>query len=268
MSDRVINVAVLGASGRMGQAIVGAMRNVEPLNLSGALASMGNAELGKDAGLSQQLVTGIELTADTRQALDGADVAIDVSLPGATEQLLKACVAASCPLVIGTTGLSDEQKSQIDQASDSIPILPAANFSKGICVLAALLEQVVTVLGPDWDVEITESHHRGKRDAPSGTALALGEQIAAARGRNLADLISYRSADSEPAGGGFIGMRSIREGDTAGEHRIEFCGKGEKLELLHRANDQEAFARGALAAALWLAGREPGLYGMADVFEL
>lgn len=293
MSDKPIKVAVLGASGRMGQAIIrevyarrsftirigaepepatkaaekirAARRN---FSVSGALVSDENTALGRDVGGLVHMEIGVEFTADASQALIGADVAIDVATPGATDALLEACVGQGVPLVIGTTGLDDEQLAKVEAASEQIPALLAANFTKGICVLAAVLEQVVEVLGPDWDAEISESHHRGKKDVPSGTALALGEQIAAGRGRKLADLVSYRSPETGQAKAGQIGMHSIRAGDMAGEHRILLSGMGEQLELLHRATDRAAFARGALAAAAWLAGRKAGLYGMADVFGL
>jgi 4-hydroxy-tetrahydrodipicolinate reductase len=201
--------------------------------------------------------------------LHGAQVAIDFTLPAALEANLAACRKAGTALVIGTTGLSDAQLKSIERASHEIPVVYGRNMSVGMNVFMHFVAEAATALGPDYDVEIVEAHHRHKVDAPSGTALALGESVAKARGRKLDDLaVRTRDGKIGPRVPGTIGFSVIRGGSIVGDHTVMFIGPDERLEFTHRAAERRAFALGALRAARWLAGRAPGLYTMADVLDL
>jgi 4-hydroxy-tetrahydrodipicolinate reductase len=264
------NVAVLGVSGRMGRCLVRALRDCEDLVLTGALASPTSAALGRDAGeVAQAGPVAVEVTADRTRALDKAAVAIDFTLPEAVEENLAAAAGAGIPVVIGITGLDAARHAAIRKASATLPVLVAPNMSLAVNLLFGLAGRAAAALPADYDIEILEAHHRHKADAPSGTALRLGEIVAGARDGRLADLAVYnrlgKSADRTP---GTIGFSSQRAGDIVGEHHVLFAGTGESLELVHRATDRMTFAYGALAAARWLVGRPPGLYGMADVLGL
>lgn len=264
------NVAVLGVSGRMGRCLVKALRESEDLVLSGALASATSAALGRDAGeVAQAGPMAVEVTADRERALDKAAVAVDFTLPEAVEDNLAAAGAAGIPVVIGITGLDAQRHAAIRKASATLPVLVAPNMSLAVNLLFGLAGRAAAALPADYDVEILEAHHRHKADAPSGTALRLGEIVAGARNGRLADLAVYsRLGKSAGRAPGTIGFASQRAGDIVGEHRVLFAGTGESLELVHRATDRMTFAHGALAAARWLVGRPPGLYGMADVLGL
>lgn len=264
------NVAVLGVSGRMGRCLVRALREDPELVLSGALASATSAALGRDAGdVAETGPVAVEVTADRRRALTGAAVAIDFTLPEALGDNLEAVSALNIPLVIGTTGLAEEQHAAIRRASAALPVLVAPNLSLGVNLLFALVGQAAAALPGSYDIEILEAHHRHKVDAPSGTALRLGEIACGARDQALAGHAVYgrvgRTGERTP---GTIGFASLRGGDIVGEHHVLFAGTGEALELTHRATDRMTFAHGALAAARWLIGRPPGLYGMADVLGI
>ena len=196
-------------------------------------------------------------------------MAIDFTLPAATESNLRACVESGTALVIGTTGLEDRQQKAIEKAAHEIPIVYARNMSVGVNVFMELVARAAGALGEDYDVEISEAHHRHKVDAPSGTALALGERIAAARGRKLADLAVYtREGRTGPRVPGTIGFAVVRGGNIVGEHTVRFIGSEEQVEFSHEAGDRRTFARGAVRAARWAAGQAPGLYTMADVLSL
>lgn len=268
-------IAVLGISGRMGQSLVRALQ--EPaalalgLRLSGALASSGSPYLGQDAGTpSQGPVTGVAITADRAQALIGATVAIDFTLPAALHDNLAACVAAGVPVVVGTTGLDLPAEDAMAAAAARISVLHAPNMSLGVNLLLELVAQAAAALPADYDIEIFEAHHKHKLDAPSGTAVRLGQVAANARGSSLAASAVYvREGQTGPRPPGAIGFSTVRAGDIVGEHTVLFCGTGERLELGHRATDRLTFARGALRAAQWLAvERGPGLYSMRDVLGL
>ena len=268
-------IAVLGISGRMGQALVRALQ--EPaaqalgLRLSGALASSGSPFLGQDAGApSQAPVTGIAITADRAQALAGAAVAIDFTLPAALHANLTACVAVGVPVVVGTTGLDLPAENAMATAAFLIPVLHAPNMSLGVNLLLELVAQAAAALPADYDIEIFEAHHKHKLDAPSGTAVRLGQVAANARGSSLAASAVYvREGQTGARPPGAIGFATVRAGDIVGEHTVLFCGTGERLELGHRATDRLTFARGALRAAQWLAAESgPGLYSMRDVLGL
>jgi 4-hydroxy-tetrahydrodipicolinate reductase len=229
-----------------------------------------DAILGQDLGiLAGQEALGIAATSDPAALLDAADVVVDFTVPSATRHLTNLAAEQGTALVIGTTGLDRSDQQAIEAASARIPILQAANFSIGVNLLLGLTEQTARRLGPGYDIEILEMHHRMKIDAPSGTALALGE--AAARGRDAAldDLrLSLRDGITGARPAGRIGFASLRGGDVAGDHSVIFAGIGERIELTHKASNRRVFAEGAIRAALWLAGKPAGLYGMRDVLGL
>ena len=244
MSASQLQVAVFGASGRMGRAVIAVVEESADAAVKGTATSSG----------------------DPAAALRGADVAIEFALPQATAANLAACVAAKRPLVIGTTGHDEPQRDQIAAAAREIAIVMAPNMSLGVNLLLKLVELTAGKLDAGYDIEIFEAHHRNKKDAPSGTALALGEAAAAGRGVKLSDVAEHPRDGIGPARArGAIGFSVVRGGDIVGDHTVTFAGVGERLELTHRASDRLAFARGAVLAARWLVGRPPGLYSMQDV---
>jgi 4-hydroxy-tetrahydrodipicolinate reductase len=265
----VINVAILGATGRMGRALLDALAERSDCALSGALASPASRARGIDIGVHHgKSPTGVIVTTDRARALLDANVAIDFTLAPAVAANVEACVERRLPLVLGTTGLEDGTLAQLRVASRVIPLLHAPNMSVGITVLLRLADEAARALGRDYDVEISDIHHRHKRDAPSGTALKLGETIAQARG----DAFDAAAARARVASGaapraGEIGFTSVREGDHVGEHTVRFSGGGETVSLSHRATDRLTYARGAVRAAAWLVRQPPSLYGMADVIS-
>lgn len=261
---------MLGAAGRMGQAILGCIAESAEFELSGAVTGIGDSALGRDAGEHAGLAAfGVPLTDDRAQALHGAQVAIDFTLPTALEANLKACTEAGTALVIGTTGLAERQLKLLEGASHQIPIVYGRNMSVGMNVFIHFVAAAARSLGEDYDVEIREAHHRHKVDAPSGTALALGEAVAHARGRQLEELaVRTRDGHIGPRVPGTIGFSVVRGGNIVGDHEVLFIAPDEQVEFRHRASDRRAFALGALRAAQWLAGRAPGLYTMADVLDL
>ena len=266
----MINVAVLGVSGRMGRCLVRAIRESEDMTLSGALASPDSASLGRDAGeVAQAGPVAVEVTSDRDRAFANAAIAIDFTLPEAIADNLAAAAARRIPIVIGTTGLDAERHALIRRASEKLPVLVAPNMSLAVNLFFSLVGSAAAALPGDYDIEIVEAHHRHKADAPSGTALRLGEIAAGARNTTLGTVGVYgRAGSATTRSPGAIGFASVRAGDIVGEHHVLFAGSGETLELVHRATDRMTFAHGALAAARWLAGRQPGLYGMADVLGL
>ena len=266
----MINLAVLGATGRMGQAILGCLTESKNFRLSGAVTHVGDPALGRDAGEFAGLAPlGVPLTDDRAQALHRARVAIDFTLPAALEANLQACREAGTPVVVGTTGLSAQQQNLLEQSSRDIPVVYGRNMSVAMNVFIHFVGRAAAALGEDYDVEIVEAHHRNKVDAPSGTALELGEAVAAARKRKLAQLaVKARDGQIGPRVPGTIGFSSIRGGNIVGDHTVMFIAPDERVEFTHSAAHRRAFALGALRAASWLAGRAPGLYSMADVLDL
>lgn len=257
-------VAILGVTGRMGRALLAAIDETPGTILAGASASAHSAAVGQDVGIAVGgLTRGVEVAGSAAAAIGSAAVAIDFTLPAATAGNLEACVAAHCPLVIGTTGLDDSLREHIARAAARIPIVCAPNMSLGVNLLLELIEQAARKLDEDYDIEIFEAHHRHKKDAPSGTALALGAAAAAGRGVELTSVAQHDRQGARPRG--TIGFAVFRGGDVVGEHTVTFAGRGERIELTHRASDRLAFARGALTAARWLVARAPGLYSMRDV---
>ena len=263
-------IGVIGCAGRMGRMLIADIVASEGCGLSGGLARSGSACLGQDLGeLAGIGRIGLAAAADARQVLRDSDVVIDFTTPDATASLATLAAELGRPIVIGTTGLSGEQESAIRRAAERVPVVWAANTSLGINLLLGLVEQVAARLGPEWDIEIVEMHHRGKVDAPSGTALALGRTAAAARGA-VFDEVAQRGRDgmTGPRKAGAIGFAALRGGDNIGEHHVIFAGLGESLELTHRATNRAIYAKGAVRAARWLVTRPPGLYGMKEVLGL
>jgi 4-hydroxy-tetrahydrodipicolinate reductase len=247
MSGRDLQVAIFGASGRMGRAVIAAVEEGSGVAVNSTTTSSG----------------------DPAAALRGADVAIEFALPQATAASLAACVAAKRPLVIGTTGHDDAQRAQIASAARDIAIVMAPNMSLGVNLLLKLVELTAGKLDASYDIEVFEAHHRNKKDSPSGTALALGAAAAAGRAVKLSEVAEYArhgAGGSRPRGA--IGFSVFRGGDVVGDHTVTFAGTGERIELTHRASDRAAFARGAVQAARWIVGRPPGLYSMQDVLGL
>ena len=266
----MLKVAVLGAAGRMGRAVLSCIFEADDLTLVGAVTETGDSLVGRDAGeLVGASSAGVPLTDERSHGLQAAQVAIDFTLPAVTDANLRACVEHGAAIVIGTTGLEERQRKAMEKAAHEIPIVYARNMSVGVNVFMELVARAAQALGDGYDVEIAESHHRHKVDAPSGTALALGERIAGARGRKLDELAVYeRHGTTGPRVPGTIGFSVVRGGNVVGEHSVRFIGAEEEVEFFHRAADRKMFARGALRAARWAAGRAPGLYSMADVLGL
>jgi 4-hydroxy-tetrahydrodipicolinate reductase len=265
----VQGVAIFGVTGRMGQSLVRVLRDSPPpLRLSGALASASSSRLQCDAA-TEGPPTGVTVSADPEVALRNAVVALDFSTPLRLGAHASACVARRVPLLVGATGFDAATRELLESAALSIPVLIAPNTSVGVGVLRHLVGLAAAALGESFDVEISEAHHRLKRDAPSGTALDLGEAVAQARGTALEDLAVYdRHGVCEPRKPGSVGFSVVRAGDIVGEHTVTFASAGERIELTHRATERIVFARGALKAAEWLIGRPAGLYDMRNVLGL
>ncbi len=262
-------IAVLGANGRMGQAVIRLLAGHPTLRLRAALTERGHPGLGGDVGTLAGLpALGVHLSDDLGE-LARCRVAIDFSVPAATGAHLAACQAAGCGLVLGTTGLDAAQSAAVDAAARHIPVIYSRNMSLGVAVLTELATTAARLLGPDFDVEITEAHHRDKKDAPSGTALQLGEAVASARGAVLDEVAIHARHGLGPARPrGAIGFASIRGGAIVGEHAVIYAGDEEVLTLSHHASDRALFARGAIRAAAWLCGRKPARYTLRDVLGL
>jgi len=258
---------VSGAAGRMGKRIISLATETGEFDIMGAVERQDHPDVGKDAGLVAGMQPiNVELGSTYP---DGGDVVIDFSQPAAAEKTIDYCTENSAALVLGTTGLSDEQRKKIETASEKIPVICATNMSVGMNVLFSLVGKVASMLGDEYDIEIIEQHHRFKKDAPSGSALTLAENICKATVRGFPDsLIHGRDGKETLRQEGSIGIHAIRAGDITGEHSVIFCTLGEKLTLNHTAHSRDTFARGALRAAKWLIGKEPNLYSMADVLGI
>ena len=267
---RRLRLAVPGAAGKMGQMILRVIAETPATELVAAVERTGAPVLGQDAGLVAGIgALGVPLTAELEPALDAAEVVIDFTAPAATAWTVSRAAERDVAMVIGTTGLGEAEKRAVWQAAERIPIVLSANMSLGVNVLFGLIEQAARALGPDYDVEIVELHHRLKKDAPSGTALAMATRVAEALGRDLGQVARYgREGQPGPRTRDEIGVLAVRGGDIVGEHTAYFCGLGERLEVTHRASSRETFARGAVRAAQWLRDRDPGLYDMQDVLGL
>jgi 4-hydroxy-tetrahydrodipicolinate reductase len=263
-----LRLALLGAGGRMGRSILHNLASYPALRLGSAVVRAGWAHVGEDAGAHHGVgALGVPFTVDLDAALSGADVAIDFSTAAVSGSHLRACVAARCPLLLGTTGLTEALQAELARAAAQIPLLVSANTSVGVALLVELVRQAAAALPPGFDIEVIEAHHRNKVDAPSGTALALG--AAAAEGRGLrpeARPLVHGPGQPGPRPEGVVGYAVLRGGDVVGEHEVRFLGTAERLSLGHVATDRGVFARGALSAAQWLARRPPGRYQMRDLF--
>lgn len=259
-----IRVGVIGVTGRMGLELLKALHNADGAQLAAAIARAGHPALGKDAGMMAGLLpAGVTVSSDLAAALPGLNVAIDFSRAEAVATTADACAAAGVALMVGTTGLDAATQAHLDAAARRVPVLLAANTSLALNVLLELVLRAARALPPGYDIEITEAHHRHKVDAPSGTALALGDAAAAGRNASLARPVPLTGAVPGPRQAG-IGFSVVRGGDVVGEHDVRFLGTGEQLRLSHVATDRAIFARGAVAASAWLARQPPGRYRMTD----
>lgn len=266
----MIGVAIAGAAGRMGRMLIHACQQSEAISCVAATEQPDSTCIGADAGE----VAGVgrlhvPIVADLASALDQFDVLIDFTRPAATLAHLGVCRSAGKAMVIGTTGFSADQKQQIEQAAAQIPIVFAPNMSVGVNLCFKLLELTAQALGDSVDIEIIEAHHRHKVDSPSGTALAMGQVVAKALGRELEQCAVYgREGVTGERNRSTIGFATIRAGDIVGEHTVLFADVGERIEISHRASSRMTFAKGAVRAAAWVAGRAPGLFDMQDVLDL
>ena len=264
-----LGICIAGGSGRMGRALMEAVVASEDLALTGVLEQAGNPYLGRNPGDWLGAPLDVTITDDIPAAINASQVLIDFTRPAGTLAHLAACEAAGRGIVIGTTGFDDAGKDLIRAASTRIPIVFAPNMSMGVTLSLVLLDIAARVLQPGYDVEITEAHHRHKVDAPSGTALRMGEVVAAARGHRLADVAVYgREGVTGERHPDTIGFATTRGGDVVGDHTVSFMGQGERLEITHKASSRANFALGALRAARFIADRPPGLYDMKDVLGL
>lgn len=266
-----LSIAIAGAGGRMGRALVRAANEDSRFAITGGTERSGGQFLGADLGALAGIAPLFMSTADaTERAAEKADVWIDFTAPEATLAALDALTSTQTrAAVIGTTGLSPEQEERIAAHAKRIAIVRSGNFSLGVTLLAALVEQAAAKLGPEWDIEITEAHHRRKADAPSGTALLLGEAAAHGRGQPLRELrLAPHDGVTGERPSGKIGFSVIRGGGVIGDHDVRFMAERETVTLSHQAADRAVFADGALAAALWVADKPPGLYSMRDVLGL
>jgi 4-hydroxy-tetrahydrodipicolinate reductase len=256
-------VLVVGALGRMGQRVRAALSDEPSLRLGAALEAPGHPRLG------ERLEHGVAVVDDLRAALAACQVAIDFSVPEASLAGLRVAAEAGVAWVSGTTGLSSSQEAELEALASRVPVLHAPNFSLAVNVLAWLTREAARLLGPDYDAELVELHHAAKRDAPSGTALRLARAVAEGRGQKLEGrLLLERAGDTGARPDGAIAVQTLRGGDNPGEHTVLFVGRGERLELAHRAATRDHFARGAVRAAAWLVGRPPGLYHIEQALGL
>ena len=262
-------VAVAGASGRMGRMLIEAIVASDDCVLAGALDIAGSPALGQDAAAFLGRSSGVAITADLRAGLQGADVLIDFTRPEGTLAHLALCTELGVQLVIGTTGFSDAQKADIEAAARKVAIVLAPNMSVGVNVTLKLLQMAAQALSTGYDIEIIEAHHRHKVDAPSGTALKMGEVIAEAQGTLLADRAVYeRYGHTGERKEGSIGFATVRGGDIVGDHTVLFAGTGERVEITHKSSSRAGYAQGSLRAVGFLAGQGAGLFDMFDVLKL
>ena len=264
-----IKIAIAGSSGRMGRVLLECIAQADDLVLHAALEHDGSAMLGRDAGELSGAVCGVKISADVEAALQGADVLIDFTRPEGTLRHLEVCRRLGVNMVIGTTGFSAQQKAQLGAAAQDVGIVFAPNMSVGVNLVFKLLETASRVLAQGYDIEIIEAHHRHKVDAPSGTALGLGEVVAHTLGRDLAECAVYGregvTGERDPS---TIGFATVRGGDIVGDHTVLFAGIGERIEITHKASSRATFALGALRAARFLKANPAGMYDMQDVLEL
>jgi 4-hydroxy-tetrahydrodipicolinate reductase len=256
-------IAIAGAAGRMGRRIAALAIESEQFDIVAALESAGHADLGKDIG--ELAGAGRFGLAVTDQLGDAPEVLIDFTTPESTMRLLELSRQRKLPMVIGTTGLTESQLAAVSDAASAAPILHAANMSVGVNLLLKVVGEVAAALGEDYDVEVSETHHRFKKDAPSGTAIALAKSVCKALGKEYGETAVLGRGGVCPRNKGEIGMHALRVGDTVGEHSVYFGNLGETITISHSAHTRDTFAMGALRAARWLVGKPAGLYSMQDV---
>lgn len=260
-------LVIVGAAGRMGRRIISLSIDVGWFDIIAAIETKGHPDIGKDAGL---VASGVPMNVELdSQYPAGSDVVIDFSQPAAADKTVDYCLEGSVALILGTTGLTEQQRERIKTASAKIPIIYGTNMSAGMNVLFSLVGTAALMLGDEYDTEIIERHHRFKKDAPSGSALTLAENICKATGKKFPDCIVHgRSGKDALRQKGDIGMHAVRAGDITGEHDVIFSTLGETVTLSHTAHNRDGFARGALLAAKWLIGKKPGHYSMANVLGI
>lgn len=265
MTERGVaaRVCVLGPSGRMGRAVIDAAAGRDDVTIAAAI------DRPDAGGLGTQVVAGVAASADLAAGLGASDVYVDFTSPAASRAVARAATQLRKPGVIGTTGLGPDDEAALAGLAEVAPIVVAANFSLGVNLLLGLVRQAARALGPDWDAEVVEIHHRAKRDAPSGTALMIAREIAAGHGSEY-DRVKRHTRDGDVGARprGEIGVSSVRGGDVIGEHTATFFGPAERIEISHRASSRGIFAAGALRAAAWAVGKPPGRYDMLDVLGL
>lgn len=263
-------IVVAGAAGRMGRMIISAARGHDNCSITGAFERPDSPAVGQDAGILAGIgEIGVSVTDDAASALEGADVMIDFTIPEAAAEHAVMCAEAGIGMVIGTTGLDPDQKEVITESSLRVPVVFSPNMSVGVNLTFKVIEEVARILGWDYDVEIVEAHHRMKKDAPSGTAVRMLEILSEIRDLEKDKTAVYgRRGMVGPRPSEEIGVHAVRGGDIVGDHTVIFAGPGERIEIVHRAQSRETFARGAVRAALWVSGKEPGMYDMADVLGL
>ncbi|MFQ5692174.1 MAG: 4-hydroxy-tetrahydrodipicolinate reductase [Nitrospinota bacterium] len=267
----MIRAVVAGAAGRMGGCVIRALKGAEDFELAGAFEAPGHGSEGQDAGaVAGAGEMGVRIAGGVEQALEGGgDVLIDFTVPAASVSHLEAAASRGLAAVVGTTGFDENQRGAVSRLSGKIRAVVAPNMSVGVNVAIRLVREAARLLGEDFDVELVEAHHHFKKDAPSGTALALAEAAAEALGRDLSEVGIYgRHGQVGERTHEEIGVMALRAGDLVGEHWVLFGGVGERIEIVHRAHSRDNFAQGALRAARWVIDRPPGIYSMADVLGL
>jgi len=268
MASKATRVVVTGVSGRMGSLLVRLLRDSDDFTVVGGTDKPGSAAIGLDVGLAAHLgALELETVDSLDKALTHADVVIDFTTPEASVGHARACAAKKVPLVVGSTGFSAEAKAEVAEAAKQIPVVMAPNMSVGVNLVIEVARELARRLGDDFDIEVVETHHRMKKDAPSGTALRLAEEIAAGVGRKSDVIRTARSGQVGERPRQEIGVQALRGGDVVGEHTVFFFGDGERVELTHRATSREQFGRGALRAARWVVGKPAGLYDMTHVLK-
>ncbi len=265
-----MKIIVSGAAGRMGRAILESLYQEEELELGAAIERKGHPAIGKDVGMLIGIGEwGVRATDRIKKAVSQGDVIIDFTYPQSALKMVLEAKTKKTAMVIGTTGFTKDHEKKIKEAAKKIPIVLSPNMSVGVNVMFKLITDAARALGPAYDIEILEIHHRQKKDAPSGTALRMGEVLAVAREVSLASVGRFsRQGNIGPRKPGEIGLQSLRAGDVVGEHTVVFAGLGERVELTHRAHSRNNFSRGALMAAKWVVEQAPGLYDMMDVLKL
>ena len=265
-----IKIGVCGAAGRMGKTILEVCNEIDDINVAAAIEYKGSSMIGIDAGEQAGIgKIGVAITDDIAKVADQFDVLIDFTIASSLTENIEKCHAAGKRMVIGTTGLDDEQKELINKVAEDIAIVFAPNMSIGVNLCLKLLEMAAQVIGEESDIEIIELHHRHKKDAPSGTALRMGEVIADTLGRNLKECAVYgREGVTGERDKNTIGFETIRAGDIVGEHTVMFASAGERVEITHKATSRKTFASGAVRAAQWLADKDKGLFDMQDVLGI